>query len=420
MMDYCVKPLSAKEFTVEAPASKSILNRALVLSSFTEGETMLLCGNYGEDTRALLSCLHALGVGVEHTPQGLLVHGTRNVTRKAAIDVRDSGTSARFLTAVLAFLGGDFTLNASKQMCGRPMELTALLEKCGVSFEFFGEKGRLPFRMHGAGIEESALACDTDISTQYASGIMLAAAVGNKPFRLALTGGGATSSYLAMTAALIRAFGGACERNGNLFEIVPIARKPQTFSVEPDVSAACYFYALALLCRAKVTVRGITRESLQGDIRFLDLLERRGVEIVRSAEGLTADGTNVESYRGFKEDIGDFADQAPTIAALAPFATTPTRLTGLGRSRYKESDRLHSICKNLYMLGVDCRADEDRLTVWPRLPHAGCIDPCGDHRIAMAFTLIGLKTGGITISEPDCCNKTFEEFFPIVNGLTTR
>lgn len=420
MAEYCVKPLRLGEFSVEVPASKSILNRALVLSAFTEGDILLRCGNFAEDTRTLLACLEALGISVERLPVGLLAHGTRNIKRNAKIDVRDSGTSARFLTAILAFFGGDYEITASKQMQGRPMEVVSILEQCGVSFEFYGKKGRLPFRMRSDGVTVEGLACDTGVSTQFASGLLLAAAVRDKPFALTLSGAGMNSSYIKMTETLIGAFGGSCKRALEKLEVTPIAKKPQTFSVEPDVSAACYFFALALLCRAKVTVRGVSRESLQGDIRFLDLLERRGADIFQSAEGLTADGTKTENYSGFTEDIGDFADQAPTIAALAPFADSPTRLSGLGRLRYKESDRISAILRNLRRLGVACRADGGNLYIPPTPPRGSFILPYGDHRIAMAFALIGLKTGNITIRDPECCKKTFENYFGILDRITGK
>lgn len=418
MEEYCVQPLSVKNFSVDVPASKSILSRALILSAFTEGDTLLLCGDLCEDIRALLSCLEALGIGSERLPAGILVHGRRDFAQNAVLDVRSSGTAARFLTAVLAFSGGDYEVRASAQMASRPMDVLPLSEKCGISFEFLGEEGHLPFRMHGKGIHPDAISCNTSVSTQFASGLMLAAAVGKRPSRIMLKGDGTNSSYLSMTAALIEAFGGTCKREQDSFFVVPILQKPQMFSVEADASAACYFFALALLCRAKVTVRGVKLQSLQGDIRFLELLRSRGADIFQTEEGVTADGTRVERYCGFEEDLGDLADQAPTVAALAPFAETPTRITGLKRLRFKESDRAFAIEKNLALLGVPCTADQDGFRITPAYPKGGTIDPCGDHRIAMAFTLIGLRTGGVKIRDPGCCKKTFENFFDLIEKIS--
>ncbi len=418
MDDFTVNKLSSKKFTVEVPASKSILIRALILSALTPGDTFLASGELCGDVRALLFSLDALGVRTEKCEGGLLVHGTREIARRAAIDVESSGAAARFLTACLAFFGGDFEVNASAQMRGRPMEIISILKQCGVKFDFSEEEGRLPFRMHSDGVAAHALTCPTQISTQDASGLMLAGAVSGRPLSVVLSDGEEHSPYLTMTAKLIEMFGGACNRVGNTYNVGPIENKPNEIGIEPDVSAACYFFAAALLLRAAVTVRKIKRESVQGDIAFLSYLQERGVRIEETEEGLTADATGVGEYRGFCEDMRSLSDQALTVAALAPFATTPTRITGLSRLRYQESDRLAAVCENLQRLGIKCTVREDGFTILPGRPRPAHLSSFGDHRVAMAFTLIGLKTGGVTIGEAACTRKSFEGFFPLISALT--
>lgn len=416
MNPYLVKKLERHEIAVNVPASKSILNRALVLSAFSGREIQLAAGPYAQDTRALIDCLLRLGVQVCPTEAGLSVCG-KEIAREATLDVGSAGTVARFLTTMLAFRGGNYRFTASPQMTARPMDILAALEKAGVCFEYSGAEGHFPFRMRSAGISVSQMQLDTDTSTQYASGVLLAAAVGTAPLTLTLTGKRTFGSYIRMTVRMLQDFGARCERCEDALTVFPATNFPTRYCVESDVSAACYFYALSLLCNCRVTVYGVHRDSIQGDIRFLQLLEERGVILSDGQDGLTADGSKVTSYPGFEIDMRDFSDQSLTLAALAPFAATPTVIRGIGHSRMQECDRVEAIRTNLTALGVPCETEKDGVRIFPAPIRPGCIKTFGDHRVAMAFSLIGLRTGGITVDDPDCCKKTFENFFTILDGL---
>lgn len=404
---------------VDVPASKSVLNRALLLAAFSHGNVFLRCGRYSGDTRALLDCLASLGIVVESTDAGLLVHGCGGVVpnRNATLNVGSAGTAARFLTAILAFCGGDYELTASAQMTRRPMDLIIVLSQAGVTFDFHGEVGHFPFHMHSEGVTADRLTLDTAVSTQYASGVLLAAACGKKPFSLEFMGERISSSYLNMTVTLLQAFGAHVIRDGNLCTVFSAASAPSEYAVEPDISGACYFYALSLLLGAKVLVRGVKRNSLQGDIRFFDLLEERGVVFTDTDEGLLADGSSVVSFAGFDVDMQDFSDQTLTVAAIAPFATTPSVLRNVEHIRRQECDRMLAITENLTALGVPARSDEKTLYIEPAIPKGGTVRTFDDHRVAMAFSLIGLKNGGIIIDNPDCVKKTFDHFFELLSSL---
>lgn len=417
---YRVKRLPPhSDFTVEVPASKSILNRALILAAFGNGETLLSCGDFAEDTRAMLSCLTALGIRWREEDGGIRVFGCggKIPVRNAELNVRSAGTAARFLTAALAFLGGDYTMRSSAQMEKRPMELLSALETSGAVIEYLGERGHFPFRLHSDGIKAAMLSVDTDLSTQYASGILLAAAV-SRPTALRLTGSRTDGSYINMTLRLMERFGAAWTREGNIIRVVPAEHSPESIEIESDLSGACYFYALSLLLSARVLVRRIHPDTLQGDKKFLALLSARGVRFEDTAEGLLADGSSVFDYRGFTENMGNFSDQALTVAALAPFADTPTRITGIGHIRRQECNRIRAITENLSALGVPVTEEADGVTIEPAPVHSGTIRTFGDHRVAMAFSLIGLKTGEISIEDPQCCKKTFENYFDILERLT--
>lgn len=402
----------------DVPASKSILNRALLLAALAHGDVRLICGNLAEDTRAFLSCLEALGTETQVTDDGIFIRGGngRFPRNSASLDVRSAGTAARFLTVTLAFVGGDYTLTSSAQMKKRPMDVLGVLEKAGISIEYSDEKGHFPFRMHSNGILEENLTVDTDLSTQYASGILLASAC-THPATLHMTGSRTHGSYIEMTLRLIEAFGASWTRDGDIIRVTPSQKAPQTFEVENDVSGACYFYALALLFPIRVLVRRIHTDSSQGDLRFLRLLEEKGVRFTDTPDGILADGREVTSFSGWDADLKDFSDQTLTLAALAPFATSPTRIRGIGHIRRQECDRIRAMEENLRNIGVPVKASDDEIIISPATVTGGTVHTFDDHRVAMAFTLIGLKTGNIIIENPMCCKKTFENFFDIVSTL---
>lgn len=421
---YEVQPLreAADPIAVSVPSSKSILNRALALAAFLKGTCLLRCGEYGSDTRDMLSCLAALGIRTEQVPDGILVYGCGGdiPRREAVLQVGSAGTAARFLTAMLAFRGGNYELHASAQMETRPMDFLNEFAAHGVGIEPLAQRTGFPFKMTSAGLSAHEFTVDTDVSTQFASGVMLAAAAGDSPFTLKLTGKRTRASYIAMTAALLEQFGAHCTRKGNTIVVTPAREAPAEFSVEPDLSGACYFYAIALLCGVRVLVRGVRPESLQGDVRFLELLKRRGVRLIATENGLLADGTSVKRYRGFRVNMRDFSDQTLTVAALAPFADTPSVLRGISHIRKQECDRVQAIAENLTSLGVPVSATENEIRIRPAKISGGTIKTYDDHRVAMAFALIGLKCGGIRIENPGCTAKTFGNYFKLLDFVTKR
>ena len=405
-------------YSFEVPSSKSLMNRALLLAAFTEGEILIKCGAFGEDTQAILSCLSSLGIQIDTHQEGLLVHGCgRNIpNRCATLNVMSAGTCARFLPAILAAIGGDYTFDCSQQMKKRPMEFLQELEKAGANIEFFAEKNRFPFRLVSEGFQKSEFRVDTDISTQYASALLLAGALGT-PLHIRLSGARTQGSYIQMTLALLKQFGASYVQHGDTLTVYPAKRTIREFEAEADVSAACYFYALSLLFGIKVLVRRVKKNSLQGDMQFLRLLQARGVRFEETSEGLMADGSGITSFDGFQENVKDFSDQALTLASLAPFACSPSRLTGIGHIRRQECDRIAAIENNLNALGVPCKAGDDYVEITPAPVKSGKITTYHDHRVAMAFALIALKAGSIELDDSECCSKTFAGYFDEIKKL---
>lgn len=401
-----------KTYCFDVPASKSVAARALLLAALSRGCVRIRHGAFCRDSEEMLSCLRALGVRMEEDGGVLTVYGCGGSfpVKKADLSVGSAGTVARFLPAVLAFTAGEYRLDASEQMKRRPMNFLKDLERAGVQFEYLEKDGSFPFIMRSKGVKHADFTVDTDTSTQFASGLLLAAAAGT-PVCVRLTGTRTNSDYLNMTLAVLGEFGYLTDRAENVITVYPSASAPQEYELEADVSGACYFYAFALLFRAKVCVRNVKLNCLQGDVAFLRLLQARGVRFEQTRNGLFADASGVESFAGFNENFQSFSDQTLTAAALAPFASSPTRIRGVGHIRKQECDRLAAIETNLTALGVPARTDGDGVYVQPAPICGGTVRTFGDHRVAMAFALPALKTGGITIDDADCTEKTFRNYF---------
>lgn len=419
MQPYLVRKLqSRKNIVAGVPASKSILNRALLLASLAGKPVKLLCGELCDDTHAMLDCLRGLGVEIEEEQDGLTVCGT-GFSFGGTVDVKSAGTVARFLPALAAFCGAKCSFVASEQMSRRPMSILRVLEEHGVRFQFLGEPYAFPFEMDASGLTGGDFAVDTAESTQYASALMLAACAKQVPTRIALRGPRTQGSYLKITKTMLEDFGATVtSTKDDLVTVLPPKEFPDVYTVEPDLSSACYLYALSLLCNAKVTVRGVKINTVQGDFRLLTLLREKGVRLYETEEGLCADGTLVPIYNGIDVDMRDFSDQAFTVAALALFASSPSILRGLGHTRGQESDRIQSIVKNVNALGSHCFSIGEDIFLEPAPVTGGTIETFGDHRAAMGFALVGLKTGKVVIDDPACSEKTFPNFFRLLDDIT--
>ncbi len=407
-----------KYCAMEVPASKSIFNRAALLAALAAGDTLLQSGALCDDSLTFLHALCAFGVSCEVTQGGILVHGGLPLSRKKVeIDVRDSGTAARFLSMLAAFRGGEYRFIGSEQISRRPMQHLSLLQDCGVLFRFEREEWHLPFSMYSDGINRNAFSLPTDVSTQYASGLLMAALCNRSSFFLQLSGTRTGGSYIAMTLRLMQDFGVQIRTEGEQILVCGTLRSPASYRVEADLSSACYLYALAFLLRDHILVKDVTLSTMQSDKKFLTLLASRGMRFEEREQGLYGDARGVGAFEGFCEDMSDFSDQVLTAAALAPYAATPTVLSHLAHIRNQECDRLHAICRNLTALGVPVEERADGVTIFPAPIRPARIKTYGDHRVAMAFALLQAKQEGVVIDDPSCCKKTFPQYFDILHRL---
>lgn len=416
-------------FAVRVPGSKSITNRALLLAALSDCDCTLKNVLFSADSRALLEALSSLGIRIsanEDTHTVTVSGCNKSLPAKSAVlYAASAGTAARFLTAMLSFSDGSYTLTASEQMKQRPMApLFDSLSSQGVSLQAFEEPGHLP--VHITGIQtktDSTLSFSVNIdkSSQFLSALMM---TGNLlPHGITITAEGARTalSYVSMTERMMGEFGAPPQpftQDGCIcaYRIDGTAGyHRENYVIEPDISGACYFYAAAALLGTSVTVLDVHPDSMQGDFRFLSVLEHLGCLVKDTPDGICVTGPKNGHYPGLDLCMSDFSDQTMTMAVLALFADSPTHIRGISHIRGQECDRMAATIAEITKLGGDVREDGDGtgLIITPRPLHGAVISTYDDHRMAMSFALAGLRVEGVVIDNPSCCKKTFENYFTL-------
>ena len=410
--------------TVSLPGSKSITNRALVCAALAPGETTLKGALFADDTDAMVTAVRTLGAEVHCIPGDALMRigGTSGVVGTAAgavIDARMSGTTGRFLAPVLALSERPVTLDGHPQLRARPFgDLADSLRQLGVRVDFLSGSDGLPMQICGP-IRSDEAAVATDRSSQFLSGMMLAGPLvpGGLSFRIDRAA--VSRPYVEMTAAVMRSFGASVEVGPSTVHVAGGGYSAvESYMVEPDASAASYFWAAAAITSGTVAVEGLGADSIQGDTRFASLLETMGASTEEVAGCTRVTGG---SLRGVDVDLADMSDTAPTLAVAASLASTPTTVRGIGFVRGKESDRIASVVSELRRCGVAAQESDDGFTVSGGSAPAGArVRTYDDHRIAMAFSVLGLVVPGIRIENPGCVAKTFPGFYETLETLRRR
>lgn len=417
------------DWTVEVPGSKSMTNRALLMAALADGKTTLHGVLFSDDSRNFLGSLKSLGfaVDIDEKKKQVTVAGLNGKlpVTEGEIYVGSAGTAARFLTAMLGLAEGTFIIQASEQMKKRPMKpLFDVLTGMGAEITCLEEEGFLPIQIRGIGgrIETDA-ACnvrlDISKSTQFLSALLLISPMIKQGLHIEITSERKDGSYIRITRKMMEQLGAKVEFDGKCYDTEKnISYAAGTYQIEPDVSAACYFYAAAALTGGRALVKNVTWECMQGDLQFLRVLEQIGCSVKQTTAGIEVHGAGDGHIRGITVDMKDFSDQAMTLAAIAPFADDMVRIENVGHIRLQESDRIHAIVTELRRLGIKCEEEAAAVNIYPGQPSAGVVQTYDDHRMAMAFALIGLRTEGVEIANPECCGKTFEEYFEILEALT--
>lgn len=408
------------------PGSKSITNRALLLATLADGISTLHGALFSEDSRHFLKCIKDLGFFTEDNEADHIIRvkglGGKVPLKEAYQYVGSAGTAARFLTAFLGISKGIYHMDASQQMRRRPMApLLASLQELGCHITYDEKDGCFPFTLHGNGFGADEISVDIGHSSQFLSALLITSCLSPHPITIQVKGTHGMS-YIHMTQKMMEQFGAAVNRPYPDCFLLDGRQKyqPREYLIEPDVSAACYFYALAPLLQVPVLVEQVHTASLQGDVEFLRILEKMGCGLKDTPDGIILTPPCGNAFHGVDVNMSACSDQAITLAAIAPFADSPTTIRGIGHIRCQESDRINGIVTELGKMGILCRETEENLTIYPGNPKPSIVETYEDHRMAMGFTLTGLRAPGIVISNPGCCRKTFENFYEVLEQLIAK
>lgn len=399
--------------TVSVPGSKSLTQRALIAAALAQGNSFISHALVAEDTLHLISGLQALGAGIESADGGYLVSGTAGVLKNNGKDIflGYNGTALRFLTAMVCLGRGKYVLTGEKRLCERPVgALVGALQSMGV--DIYCNNNCPPVEIMASGLAGGKITLKDIESSQYVSALLLCAPYTTNGIELMLQGDIVSAPYIDLTISVMKDFGanifesGSNQYNVNAGKIY----SGREYRVEGDASSASYFFLAAALLKKVIRVNGISRQSKQGDIRLLDILEELGCKVLAGENWVEAAGNDlIEGDLIF--DLNDMPDMLPTLAILAAFRKGQTLITNVAHLRIKESNRLAAMATELNRIGVKAEELPDGLMIKGGKPAAASIQTYNDHRIAMSFAIAGLAVPGIEISDKKCVDKSFPDFW---------
>lgn len=410
-------PVTAR---VRPPGSKSLTNRALVCAALARGDSTLSGALVSDDTHVMIEGLGRLGIPIKVSEDGTTLQVTGAGGTVPAIEadlfIGNSGTTVRFLTALATLGHGAFRLDGTPRMRERPIgDLADALNALGGRVVCESPNGCPPVAIHANGLPGGEATVRGDISSQFLSGLLMASPCASGPIALAVDGQLVSRPYVRMTLEVMRSFGVAVDAPDDLsrFAIEPVGSyESQDYAIEPDASAASYFWAVAAITGGRVTVEGLSRAALQGDVGFVDCLAAMGCHVEATDDSITVTGPPAgEKLRGAKLDMNAVSDTVQTLAAVALFAEGPTEVTGVAHNRHKETDRIGDLATELRRLGATVEEKPDGLIITPGKLRAAEVETYDDHRMAMSLALVGLRQPGIVIKDPGCTAKTYPNYF---------
>ena len=413
------KPLDA---TIEVPGSKSYTNRALLVAALARGASTLTGALFSDDTHYMCNALQKLGVEIDADEKratfDVYGNGGDIPVSSAELYIGNSGTTSRSLTAYVSLGRGRFVIDGDEPMRhGRPIsDLLDALTQIGVSARSQFNNGHLPVIVEANGLVGGRTRLDVSKSSQFLTALLLIAPCAKNDVEIEVVGD-REMPYIDITLAVMAAFGVQVVSEGyKYFRIEGGQRyQPRVYNIEPDASNASYFFAAAALTGGRVTVQHLHLDSIQGDVQFVRILEQMGCQVAVSDMGITVTGPR--QLKGVDVDMRGISDTALTLAAIAPFADSKVTIRNIEHTRWQETDRIHAMVTELRRLGVPVIEHQDGLEISPSSITPAAIDTYEDHRMAMAFSLVGLKARGIRINDPDCVSKTFPNYFEVLERL---
>lgn len=413
--------LSPPDATVVIPGSKSYTNRALILAALAQGTSTITNALVADDSEAMLEALDALGVVVERDDKQWLVQGLGGAIPAGPLNInaRFSGTTSRFLLPVLALGVGPYVLDGHEPLRKRPIgPIAEALLNLGAEVEDVDGTGLnfLPLSVRGGNLSGGQVEVSAEFSSQFVTGLLQAGPYMRRGLTLNMVEATASRPYLTMTTSVMSAFGVTVERpNENQFVVPAGGYVATTYEVEPDASTASYVFAAAAITGGRIRVPGLGRRSLQGDMEFLDVLRQMGAHVEVNENWSEVRGS--ADIRGVDIDMSDFPDMAQTVAAVAVFGDKPTRVRGVSLIRHHETDRIRAVVTEMRRLGIQAEEFDDGFVIHPGTPQPAQVETYDDHRMAMSFSLLGLRVPGIEIVDPVCVGKTFPGFFDVLDSL---
>lgn len=404
------------------PGSKSYTNRALIIAALAEGTSTLKGILRSDDSYWCIDSLKKLGTKIEVEDEQVTIEGTggRWPAQNAECFIGAAGTIARFLPGALTVCPeGEWIVDGAQQLRERPLSpLIDALRKLGADVEYLTENPGLPLRIRGTGLQGGSIEIPGDVSSQFLSGLLIAAPLAQNPVHIKVIKGLVQPSYIGITVQLMKEFGAQVDHTEDYseFTIYPTGYQAKDIILEADASTACYFLALAALTEGEIKVANVGYHSFQPDAQFVDVLEQMGCTVERGSTYLKVQGPK-QLKGGLEIDMKPMSDQALTIGALAAFADQPISVTNVAHIREHESDRIAVICESLSKLGLRVEERTDGFTVYPGSAHGAKLDPHDDHRQAMVFGLLGTKIEGIRIMDPQCVSKTCPTYFQELERL---
>ena len=410
-----IQPTGPLHASIRPPGSKSITNRAMVCAALADGRSTLNGALESEDTQVMIEGLRQLGLKVVRDADNRKIHvsgcGGFLPARRANLFIANSGTTVRFLTALVSLGHGRFRLDGLPRMRQRPIaDLLGALRELGADATDELDTGCPPVIVNAAGLPGGQATVAGDISSQYLSGLLMAAPYAKRTVELNVRGELVSKPYIHMTLAVMKAFGIEVQTQDlSRFVISPRQQyRGRPYDVEPDASAASYFFAAAAITGGQVTVEGLSRNSLQGDVAFCDCLERMGCEVQYGPDSITVTG---RPLHGIDVNMNAISDTVQTLSVVALFAGGATRIHDVANMRHKETDRISALVTELRKFGAEVEEHDDGLRISPSTRHGARIDTYDDHRMAMSMALVGLATSGVVIRNPGCTAKTYPGFF---------
>lgn len=405
---------------VSVPGSKSIANRALVCAALANSESTISNCAPGDDTEAMIEALQILGVGIARNDDEVRISGNIDLdtNHELLLNAKLAGTTSRFLTALCSLREGPTTIDGDAALRIRPMhDLHTALRDLGAQVSPLNTDGYLPVRVSRGTQWQAKVAVSANMSSQFTSGLMMIAPRLPAGLEIALSEEIVSRGYIEMTVGVMRAFGANTDFSGNQIWVGPGEYKGTSFVVEPDASSASYPLGAVAISGGSATIDGLSRNSLQGDVEFVDLLARMGCEVGESREGLTLSRRKNRPLRGIEVNMSQISDCVPTLAVVALFAETPTQISGVGFIRNKESDRIGDLIGELRKLGAKIRETDDGMVIEPGALHSASLDTHHDHRLAMAFALIQREVDGVVINDPQVVSKSWPNYFDVLHSF---